>query len=58
MNEQQLQNAVIFIRNGARVLANQEADNAKAASLLSAGEETVKLIVELAKPKEVVTEPE
>jgi hypothetical protein len=57
MNEQQLQNAIALIRTGARAMSAQEVDNAKAASILMTGEETVKLITEMAKPQEVESQP-
>ena len=52
MNEQQLQNAIALIRTGARAISTQEADNAKAASILMTGEDTVKLLTEMVTPKQ------
>lgn len=52
MDEQALHNTVAFIRTGARTLANQEQDNAKAASLLVTGEQLIQQIVKLLKSKD------
>lgn len=56
MNENQLQNAVAFIRTGARTISNQEQDNAKAATILATGEDVVKALVEMVQPEASTSE--
>lgn len=56
MNEQQLNNTIALIRAGARAMIQQEPDNGKAASVLVVGEESVKALIEMCKPKETIPE--